>query len=335
VRAPRDPELEAFATSLGRSRGRRERWLLARRRRRWRRVSALASASALAVGGMAFAVGVGGREGERGAAQPEARGGVPSASAAPVDAPGAPAGRARAVLPEAGAVERAWHYARKRGGLVSVAVIDSRGRSHGMDSDRAYVSASIVKALLLAAELRRLDAAGAPLDAATRGLLTRMITISDNDAADAIYHRVGDAGLYQVAREAGMDEFSVAGYWANAQVTAAGMARFMWRIEGILSGPHRKFALGLLGAVAPSQRWGIPAGAGEGWSVRFKGGWRATELGALVHQAAELRQDGERVAIAVLTDGQPSHAYATDTLRGIADRLLGRMSSEPWDGRWR
>jgi hypothetical protein len=192
-----------------------------------------------------------------------------------------------------------------------------------------------VKALLLAAELRRLDAAGAPLDAETRGLLTRMITLSDNDAADAIYYRVGDAGLYEVAREAGMREFSVAGYWANAQVTAAEMARFMWRVEDVLSGPNRKFALGLLGAIAPSQRWGIPAGAGDGWSIRFKGGWRTTELGALVHQAAELRRDGERVAVAVLSDGQPSHAYATETLRGIADRLVGRMSGEPWDGRWR
>ena len=85
-----------------------------------------------------------------------------------------------------------------------------------------------------------------------------------------------------------MQSFSVAGYWANAQVTAADMARFMWSLDDVFAGPHREFALGLLGSVVASQRWGIPAGAGEGWNVRFKGGWRPSDSGALVHQAAEL-----------------------------------------------
>ena len=66
---------------------------------------------------------------------------------------------------------------------------------HGYDAERSYFSASISKLLLLAGELRRLDAAGAPLDPATRGLLTQMITVSDNDAADAVYFRAGDAAL--------------------------------------------------------------------------------------------------------------------------------------------
>ena len=69
--------------------------------------------------------------------------------------------------------------------------------------------------------------------------------------------------------------------------------------------------------------------------MRFKGGWRPGDSGQLDHQAAELRRDGERLAVAVLSDAQPSHEYATETMRGIADRLVGRMSSEPWDGRWR
>jgi hypothetical protein len=240
---------------------------------------------------------------------------------------------ARTILPETGAIESAWSYARNRAGLVSLAVIDSKGRMHGYDAERPYFSASISKVLLLAAELRRLDAAGAALDDATRALLTRMITVSDNDAADAIYYRVGDEALRDVALDAGMRSFAVAGYWANARVTAADMARLMWNLGD--AAPHREFALGLLGSVVSSQRWGIPAGAGGGWNVRFKGGWRPTGSGELVHQAAELTRGGERLAVAVLSDGQPSHEYGTETLRGIADRLVGRMSSEPWDGRWR
>ncbi len=185
-----------------------------------------------------------------------------------------------------------------------------------------FVSASAVKALLLAAELRRLDAEGAPLDRATRDALRAMITYSDNDAADTIYYRVGDAGLTDVAARAGMESFSVADYWSNAQITAEDMARFFWRLDAVFDGAHPEFAKGLLGSVVEEQRWGIPAAAGDHWSVRFKGGWRSTALGELAHQAAELRRDGERISIAVLTDAQPSQAYGQETIRGIADRLL-------------
>jgi hypothetical protein len=230
--------------------------------------------------------------------------------------------RSSAAAPVGVDADHARRYVDSRAGSVSFAVIDPRGEMHGVAGTRAYVSASAVKALLLAAELRRLDADGAPLDGATRETLRAMITYSDNDAADSIYYRVGDAGLNAAAARAGMEDFSVAGYWANAQITAADMARFFWRLDRAFASSHREFAKGLLGSVIEGQRWGIPAAAGERWSVRFKGGWRATELGQLAHQGAELRRAGERISIAVLTDAQPSQAYAQQTIRGVAERLL-------------
>jgi hypothetical protein len=56
--------------------------------------------------------------------------------------------------------------------------------------------------------------------------------------------------------------------------------------------------------------------------VHFKGGWRETARGELVHQGAWLRGGGRRLAIAILTDAQPSRVYGIHTVRGIADRLL-------------
>ncbi len=70
------------------------------------------------------------------------------------------------------------------------------------------------------------------------------------------------------------------------------------------------------------QRWGIPAEAGERWAVRFKGGWRQTERGSLVHQAAELRDGDTRLSLAVLTDGQPSQARGVEIIRGVTKRVL-------------
>jgi Beta-lactamase enzyme family len=225
-------------------------------------------------------------------------------------------------VPSAAALHDASRFARGRAGLVSFAVVNSDGKLRGKDSNRTYDSASTVKAMLLAAELRRLKRAGDGLDPETDSLLEAMITYSDNDAADAIYARVGDAGLYEVAERARMTKFSVAGYWSSADVTAADLARLFADLDAALVARFREYGKGLLGSVIPRQSWGIPEAAGDAWAVRFKGGWLPDR--ALVHQAAELSErDGpRRFSLAVLTDAQPSFTYGTDTIRGIAARLL-------------
>jgi hypothetical protein len=225
-------------------------------------------------------------------------------------------------VPNRTGLAQAEAFAASRAGAVSFAVVDTRGRLLGEGVNRLYSSASVVKSMLLAAELRRLQREGLPLDARTESLLRTMITYSDNDAADAIYERVGDAGLFEVARLVRMDRFTVAGHWGNAQITAADMARMFSDLDRVFAGPRREVGLGLLGSIIPEQSWGIPAAAGQDWAVRFKGGWVTTERGQLAHQAAELRAAGMRFAIAVLTDYQPSMSYATETVRGVAERLL-------------
>lgn len=235
-----------------------------------------------------------------------------------------PRGAPARVVPPPARIRKARRYAAGRDGLVSFALVDSRGRLHALDGDRPYVSASVVKVMLLAAELRRLHGEGLPLDPLTRDLLTRMITYSDNAAADAIYARNGDEGLYEAARVGGMRSFRVAGYWANAQITASAMARAMWRLDALMAGSQHDFAIGLLGRIVPEQSWGIPAAARDRWDVRFKGGWRGTELGQLVHQAARLQRGPDHLSLAVLTDAQPSQEYGQATVRGVASRLLSR-----------
>jgi beta-lactamase class A len=177
--------------------------------------------------------------------------------------------------------------------------------------------------MLLVAELRRLADNGLTLDPGTEDVLEAMIAWSDNDAADSIYARVGDPGLLAVAEAANMRRFTVAGYWGNAQVTAADLAHFFSRVRKLLPRPHRRSGMRLLASVVPSQRWGLPkAAARDRWSVYFKGGWRATDSGELVHQAGWLKDGSRELTVAVLTDAQPSRLYAIHTVRGIADRLV-------------
>jgi Beta-lactamase enzyme family len=229
--------------------------------------------------------------------------------------------------PSARAIHRAQEFAAARGD-VSFAVIDDSIGLRGYDPDRQFSSASVTKALLLAAELRRLERDDLPLDDATKALLEPMITYSDNRAADAVYAHFGDGGLQEVAEHAGMTNFEATpGFWGGDQVTAADLARFFFRLEANLPGPHRAYAKGLLARITPVERWGIPQAIGHGWSVWFKGGWRPAgqehTSGAVTHQAALLvHRGGERVALAVLTDETPGTSTGFGAIEGVTERLL-------------
>jgi Beta-lactamase enzyme family len=235
---------------------------------------------------------------------------------------GQAAPRREPVLPTARAHDRARAFARARAGLVSFAVVDTSGELSCHECWRRYTAASIVKAMLLVAYLHSLSVAHRPLTPADRALLGSMIRVSDNDAATAVYLRVGDAGLERLARQARMKAFAVSGYWGYAQITAADQARLFAGLNRLVPRQFLADARGLLSSIVSWQSWGIPEVARPHWRTFFKGGWRASALGQLVHQVARLERGKLSIAIAVLTDGNPSQAYGRETVRGIAARLV-------------
>jgi D-alanyl-D-alanine dipeptidase len=217
-------------------------------------------------------------------------------------------------------------WLRTRGGSNSWALVDSWGRMHRFAPHRVYVSASLVKAMLLVAYLRGIGNR-AP-DAGERASLGPMITASSNDAADTVYYRVGDAALYRLARLTGMRNFSVAGYWANAHFSAEDQARFFNGIDRLVPKASRGYARALLSSIVSHQRWGFSRySLAAGFKTFFKGGWRGTGAGQLVHEAALFERGRNRISMAVLTDGNPSHDYGTETLRGVAQRVFRRAGA--------
>ena len=224
-------------------------------------------------------------------------------------------------FPPVGRVRAVKRWLRARGGSNSWALLDSWGRMHSFAPQRVYVSASLVKAMLLVAYLRGIGNRAA--DAGERASLGPMITVSSNDAADTVYYRVGDAALYRLARLVGMRNFSVAGYWANAQFSAQDQARFFNRIDRLVPKASRGYARALLSSIVSDQRWGFSRySIAAGFKTFFKGGWRGTGAGQLVHEAALFERGRTRVSMAVLTDGNTSHEYGTETLRGVAQRVF-------------
>ena len=226
----------------------------------------------------------------------------------------------RRPFPRYRSIVEAQRFAAHRLGDVSFAVMRTDGRIRGLHPARRAPSASVVKAMLLAAYLR----SGRPLTPSIRATLDPMIRVSDNAAAHRIHAIVRDAGLRGVGRAVGMRRLDTGTWLFDTGITAADQVRFFFDLQAAIPRRRLGYAKWLLRRIVPAQSWGIPAAARpRGWRVWFKGGWRT----GLTHQAGQLIRDRTKIAIAVLTTHSPSMAYAEATISGITRRLIRRYRS--------
>jgi Beta-lactamase enzyme family len=234
----------------------------------------------------------------------------------------------------AGSAEQPWRpgisaakrYALHRHGTIAFAV-RTPTRSWGWHAYETFPAASLVKAILLVAYLDRPSVRSRLLRDSDRALLSPMIRRSDNDAASRVLAIVGPPAVYAVARRAGMRRFRlVNGYWGFSRVDAADQSRFFLRIDRLVASRHRAYAMRLLNTITPVERWGIARVRPSGWRLYFKGGW-GSGTGWVDHQTALLTRGDQRVSLSILTYHDGSHTYGTQTLQGIARRLLAGLPS--------
>jgi hypothetical protein len=115
--------------------------------------------------------------------------------------------------------------------------------------------------------------------------------------------------------------------WGGSRIDASDQTRFFLHIDAQVAARHRATAMHLLRTVVPSQRWGVARVRPDGWRLYFKGGW-GSGTGLVDHQIALLRHGEDRVAVAVLTTGNPDHAYGQQTLRGVFARLMRGLAAQ-------
>ena len=234
-----------------------------------------------------------------------------------------PSATVAAAFPSAGSFRTARLWLATRAGYLALAVIHSSGRLCAWHADRMFISGSVTKAMLLVQYLRTHPSIGPSM----RRVLATMVEVSDNDCADIVYAAVGgDAALKRVASLARMRNFVAdRGYWGYSYINAADQARFFMYMDRLIPKPHRTFAHEILSHVVSCQSYGIPAVARPYWSVYYKGGWRSgLHGGRLIHQVARLQHGTTVFAVAILTDGSPTEAYAIATIEGVSRRLLGK-----------
>lgn len=216
-----------------------------------------------------------------------------------------------------------------RAGHHAVTVYDTVTKvSCYVDSGRHFDSASIVKAIILAALLRWHQETGHPLSSAEKQDARLMITQSDNEAATDLWDEVGMGRLQHFLVLAKMHQTQLGqdGYWGLTQVTAHDemlLLEVLTTPNSVLTAASRSYELGLMAKVIPGQRWGTPAGAPAGVTVHVKNGWLPDDTGWHINSIGAFTGKGKDYLIAVLTDDNPSEQYGIDTIERVA-RLVHR-----------
>jgi hypothetical protein len=214
---------------------------------------------------------------------------------------------------------------RGRAGRHAVAVLDPfLGLSCGLNGGQHFLSASVVKATILAALLRKAQAQHRGLTSRERNLAWLMITQSDNAAASELWDDVGRYRLQRFLDLAAMTHtvLGPGGYWGLTLLTAHDETLLLWLLMNpntVLTKAVRRYELHLMARVISSQRWGVPAGAPDGFTVHVKNGWaplngpgwNINSIGCFTHRDQDY-------SIVVLTAGNPGMAYGIGTIEDVA-----------------
>jgi beta-lactamase class A len=219
-------------------------------------------------------------------------------------------------------------YLDDRPGDASVAIRDlSSGITYGYDSRLRTVTASIVKVDILVALLLHAQQANRHLTSTERRLATTMIHISDNDAATALWDRIGgSSGLTSANRKLGLRNTTAGsgGVWGTTTTSAADQIRILRSLTSStspLSAASRKYVLGLMAGVTSSQRWGVSAAAGDDDSTALKNGWlpRTVDDGRwTINSIGRIKGDDHDYLIAVLSKNNPSMNEGVTTVEHVA-----------------
>jgi beta-lactamase class A len=198
------------------------------------------------------------------------------------------------------------------------------GTSCSFRADTAFDSASVVKVTILGALLRQTMEQHRALTAHEVELATAMITKSDNDATNALWHQIGHAGIQHFLSLAGMGDTvpGPKGYWGHTQVTAGDqlkLLRLLTSDNSVLDRDARTYALRLMNRVVPEQRWGTPAGAPATATVQVKNGWLPRDThGWRVHSVGVFTGGGHDYGMAVLSQDNRAMADGVATVEGAA-----------------
>ncbi|MCL2585216.1 MAG: class A beta-lactamase-related serine hydrolase [Streptosporangiales bacterium] len=233
-------------------------------------------------------------------------------------------------------------YVGGRHGSVAAFAEDLRtGRTWTLGSGTPQAEASMVKMNILQGLLAR-HPGGLP--AGQKALARKMMTVSDNDAATALWNDAGGpGGIGGYDAAAGLAHtklsscvrcpgFSWPG-WGLSTTTPADQAALLRQMVAPgtrLTAAARRYALSLMEDVTPDQRWGVSSGVPSGVTVALKNGWLPMS-GAngdwQVNTAGWVSGGGRDYLLVVMSAHNPTMAYGTATVSKVGSLAWAALGS--------
>ena len=194
------------------------------------------------------------------------------------------------------------------------------------NGSKHFDSASIVKAIIMAALLRWHQETKTPLSAWEKSEATLMITQSDNDAASDLWDELGMGNLQHFLNLADMGETQLGqdGEWGLTQVTAHDemlLLKLLTAPNSVLDAYSRSYQLGLMAKVTSWEAWGVTAGTPSGVTWHVKNGWLPDATGWHINSIGTFSGHGKNYMIAVLsdnTDMNDDEQYGINTIEDVA-----------------
>ncbi len=216
---------------------------------------------------------------------------------------------------------------RGRNGVHAVSVYDRVTGVYCLyNGSKHFDSASIVKAIIMAALLRWHQETKTPLSSWEKSEATLMITQSDNDAATDLWDELGMDNLQHFLNLADMGETQLGqdGEWGLTQVTAHDemlLLKLLTAPNSVLDAYSRSYQLGLMAKVTSWEAWGVTAGTPSGVTWHVKNGWLPDATGWHINSIGTFSGHGKNYMIAVLsdnTDMNDDEQYGINTIEDVA-----------------
>jgi len=224
-------------------------------------------------------------------------------------------------------------------GHLAVAMVDATtGRQLIQNGDERFHTASIVKVDILACLLWQYQRSGKTLTTTQMSQATKMIEVSDNSAADALFALIGkQSGLAEANVAFGLTHTTpgttTVHPWGQTLTTARDQLRLLEVISesgGPLTAASKAYILGLMKGVTSSQRWGITTAAAPNATVYVKDGWLAEQSDNwrwIVNSIGRIVEGGHEYLIATLSDHDRSEDAGIAAIEHVARAAVATIRS--------
>jgi hypothetical protein len=215
---------------------------------------------------------------------------------------------------------------------LSVGVIDATTGAEALyGAAKQYHAGGIAAVDILAALLYQQQQAGTQISKKDARRAADMIKNGSRAGGNRLWQAIGrGAGLEAANRRLGLRRTvpGSAEEWGLTRTNVTDQLRLLTDLAAARSPLHSvgcDYELGLMGNVAPTLRWGVPAAASPGARYAVNNGWLANPRRFVVNSIGVIHRAGHELLVVVLSRNWSTEASGISEVQAAADAAVGAM----------